>query len=408
MNTSFLQHHYEKLILAVFLILFVALLYFQLTVIQDARDKEVDQIVNQKEREADYKKIDYTTHPRFRMDTIFSNQHLQWVFWKNNDPKSIEDLMTPMPLAICPHCYRLVPASGFPPKGSQSAGMCILCKKQLKPRTSDIQIAEEVPVSDDADNNGLPDKWEEEYKILGTKDVDPDKDGFTNQEEYQAKTNPVDATSHPLYVTKLKLAQAPKTEQLEALLAPHVKKDFSGTIRLKDVSAESSDPSKWEAEFSFKTGKKVKTLSYTINEEILYRMKTSNDKVLPSIGFRLVEVKDAKKAKDRKAVIERITDVGGEKLRMECSVGKPIMTPYALIVFENQIDHSRIETKTGAEIQLGSEKTGLEKYKVISVEGSGNASEVILEDVRKQKWPVRMTVPVQTVNNAASATANQK
>lgn len=36
-------------------------------------------------------------------------------------------------------------------------------------------------------------------------DQDPDKDGFTNLDEYRGKTNPLDPQSHPSYLTKLRL-----------------------------------------------------------------------------------------------------------------------------------------------------------------------------------------------------------
>ncbi len=38
-------------------------------------------------------------------------------------------------------------------------------------------------------------------------DQDPDKDGFTNLDEFNGQTNPVDPASHPAYITKLRLKQ---------------------------------------------------------------------------------------------------------------------------------------------------------------------------------------------------------
>jgi len=57
----------------------------------------------------------------------------------------------------------------------------------------------------DSDNDGLPDSWETQY--FGTlnydENDDPDDDGSTNLEEYDADTDPSDADSHPEKVSIL-------------------------------------------------------------------------------------------------------------------------------------------------------------------------------------------------------------
>jgi hypothetical protein len=55
----------------------------------------------------------------------------------------------------------------------------------------------------------VPNEWFEEFTLpLTESDVltqDPDGDGFNNLEEWQGHSNPIDKTSHPSYLTKLKL-----------------------------------------------------------------------------------------------------------------------------------------------------------------------------------------------------------
>jgi len=46
----------------------------------------------------------------------------------------------------------------------------------------------------DADQDGLPDAWETEHEASHPDD-DPDEDGLTNREEYEAGTDPNAATS---------------------------------------------------------------------------------------------------------------------------------------------------------------------------------------------------------------------
>ncbi len=52
----------------------------------------------------------------------------------------------------------------------------------------------------DIDNDGLPDWWETQYfgdRTVAEPDDDPDDDGFTNQQEFDAGTDPTDPLSHP-------------------------------------------------------------------------------------------------------------------------------------------------------------------------------------------------------------------
>ncbi|MEP6685716.1 MAG: Amuc_1099 family pilus-like system protein [Verrucomicrobiota bacterium] len=55
----------------------------------------------------------------------------------------------------------------------------------------------------------VPNEWLEQYNLpIADGDVleqDPDKDGFTNLDEWQGKTDPTKEDSHPDYLTKLKL-----------------------------------------------------------------------------------------------------------------------------------------------------------------------------------------------------------
>ncbi len=55
----------------------------------------------------------------------------------------------------------------------------------------------------------VPNEWLEQYNLpIADADVlsqDPDSDGFTNLEEWQNKTNPMDKNSHPDFLAKLKL-----------------------------------------------------------------------------------------------------------------------------------------------------------------------------------------------------------
>ncbi len=58
----------------------------------------------------------------------------------------------------------------------------------------------------------VPNEWFEKYGLqiedADVLDEDPDKDGFTNLDEWQGGTDPTDPNSHPDYLTKLHLVSA--------------------------------------------------------------------------------------------------------------------------------------------------------------------------------------------------------
>ena len=58
----------------------------------------------------------------------------------------------------------------------------------------------------------VPNEWFEKYGLHiedpDVLDEDPDKDGFTNLEEWQGGTDPTNPSSHPYYLTKLHLVSA--------------------------------------------------------------------------------------------------------------------------------------------------------------------------------------------------------
>ena len=63
----------------------------------------------------------------------------------------------------------------------------------------------------DRDGDGITDDWEQKYGLdkynAADASEDLDGDGFTNLEEFRAKTEPADAAAHPPYATKLRFVQ---------------------------------------------------------------------------------------------------------------------------------------------------------------------------------------------------------
>ena len=135
-------------------------------------------------------------------------------------------------LSVCENAMKLVrkpPALvAVPEKGgnflsSELRSFCMHCEK---PMPADAKICpacgkeppSEQQVVRDTDGDGMIDDWETKYGLnpRDPADAQLDKDGdlFTNLEEYEAKTDPTDAKSHPDYLAFLKLDSALKETRL--------------------------------------------------------------------------------------------------------------------------------------------------------------------------------------------------
>ena len=84
----------------------------------------------------------------------------------------------------------------------------------------------------------VPNEWFEQFGLpIADGDVleqDPDGDGFTNLDEWEGHTNPMDRNSHPDYVTKLKLKSF-STEPFPFVFASRTEDTFGiNTIDLRE------------------------------------------------------------------------------------------------------------------------------------------------------------------------------
>ncbi|MEG1552749.1 MAG: Amuc_1099 family pilus-like system protein [Kiritimatiellia bacterium] len=110
-----------------------------------------------------------------------------------SDPDA-PNLCTPERRLLCVGCAQPI---------SWSAKVCLTCKAK-QPEENKIDLS-----TVDSDGDGMFDPWEIENGLNHTNekdaDLDNDNDGFTNLEEFEAKSNPRDPKSHPGYETRMKL-----------------------------------------------------------------------------------------------------------------------------------------------------------------------------------------------------------
>lgn len=239
---------------------------------------------------------------------------------------------------------------------------CPFCKQKL-PEKKAIVL--------DADGDGLPDEWERRYGLNpddpADANADSDNDGFTNMEEYLAKTDPKDAKSHPDYLDSLKLELPLKETFLpfyfvSAMKTPNgVKLEFSDPKRRNDYG-------KLGYRYSILEGADVGDTGFVAKK---YTQKSEKRKIEGGNGMeRTVDVSTVtlvRKA-DNKTIILRI-----EEKR------KPLDVQAKLVYSRN----GKVEEFTvvpGSVISLNGTK-----FAVKSIRGKAKGASITLEEVETKR-----------------------
>jgi len=228
---------------------------------------------------------------------------------------------------------------------------------------------EEAVVVIDADGDGMADDWEKRYGLnpanAADADADADKDGFTNLEEYKAKTDPTDPKDHPDYLDSLKIVLPLKQTYLP----------FAFTKATKI-------PAGWRCEFFDPKKKDVKRgntgyVTATVGEEIeksgyvvkSYEQKAAKREKKGMKGmFFNVDVSEVK--------LERKTD--GKSISLViCSpkTFKPApVDVQATLVYERGATKN-FEVVPGTEIDLNGTK-----YRISEIKAVGKGAKVTVEN----------------------------
>jgi hypothetical protein len=110
----------------------------------------------------------------------------------------------------------------------------------------------------------IPNEWFEKYSLpiedADALDQDPDKDGFTNLDEWHGKTDPTDAASHPDYTTKLHLVSATE-EPFPYIFASRTEDTFG----INDI--DQSEPTQFLKVGDMIRGTDFKIVKFTEKEE---------------------------------------------------------------------------------------------------------------------------------------------
>lgn len=263
----------------------------------------------------------------------------------------------------------------------------VVCKKCKKAIVGDIKACPACPFCGekqeeerktvlDADGDGLPDDWERKYGLNpndpADANADTDGDGFTNAEEFAAKTDPTNRNDHPDYLDSLKI-QLP----LKNTFMPFI---FTQAVKI---------PTGWRCQFFFpnrkdNSGYNRKGLSLTavIGEEI-------GDSGFVLKGYEKKEEKRAikggqgmKKTVDVSEVtVVRKSDGKSVKLVLaESKSVKPVAVDVQATLVYTRGTVTNLEVVPGSEIDLNGTK-----YRVVNVKAIGKGAQVTVENSLSMK-----------------------
>ncbi len=348
---AFLKKHYEKILLAFLLTVFICLLVFQLILWQQGEQIQVISLKGFKQPPPNYVPIKFEA-----VDSPYNQlaNLAGFPYWEKSvsrdGNRNFTDFMVPYPLSVCPYCNRVIPSNAFPAVNTLERGNCPYanCRKTLRAPLRAI-LAENI----DTDGDGIPDK-DEIAMGLNPKDptdayVDTDDDGFSNYEEYLAKTNINDPKSRPPYYEKIRVIS------IQRARLPFLLKNISFT----DKKDKKSATIQIEIKIRRPSGE-------TTKNELLH----VGDPFLTLVGrFQILDVipefstnATGLEVNNSKIIVQR--DDTKEKMTVE--IGKPVDEPREKILLASEGNKQELELYVGSEFSVGSLKTNVDKYKVIS------------------------------------------
>jgi len=227
----------------------------------------------------------------------------------------------------------------------------------------------------DADGDGMPDAWEKKFgfNLHDPSDAaaDKDEDGFTNLEEFTAKTSPIDPDDHPDYLESVKV-----TLPLKETYLPFVFRkanQIPGGWRCEFLdSSRKNDYGRLGRTVTAKVGEKIIDGSSKENFDYGYTIKSYTPKTAKKERkgmagmYVTVDVSEVVVVRERDKKEVKMVIQTGKKVRPE-----PVDVQ-ATLIYERGGTKS-LDVVPGSEITLNREK-----YKVDDIKPVGKGAEVIV------------------------------
>jgi hypothetical protein len=256
------------------------------------------------------------------------------------------------------------------------SGRRVFCKLCREPIPAGVKICpacnqaqpEPEKVAVDSDGDGLLDDWETKYgldpKNPADADADKDGDGFSNFEEYAAKTDPTDKSSHPDYLDGVALRLPLKETVLPFYLRSYLKTPNGVRLEFFDEKKR-NDYGTLGKRYSVLVGADVGDTGFVAKD---FKQQSRKVKIAGGGG--------AEKSVDVSfATLERKSDK--KKVVLVVAAGKKVQLPpvdvQATLAYER--DGRIFDVVAGSEFQLN-----LGKYKVLDVKSENKTAKVTLVD----------------------------
>ena len=225
--------------------------------------------------------------------------------------------------------------------------------------------AEEQMVALDADQDGLPDEWERKFGLNPTSaadaDADKDGDGFTNMEEFTAKTDPTDPKDHPPYLDSLKVIPPAKQTYLPFVFTKATQ--VPNGWRCEFFDAAKKDLKRGNTGYiTAKIGEEVPGYGYVIEK---YEQKSEKRErkgmkgMMISVDVSEVTLKRTSDGKVVKAVIGNV------------KTAKPAPVDVQVTLAYERGETKNFEVVPGTEIDLNGEKHRVVDIETVGKEGKG-------------------------------------
>jgi len=221
----------------------------------------------------------------------------------------------------------------------------------------------------DADKDGLPDEWEKKNGLNpndpGDAQADKDGDGFTNMQEYQAKTDPTDPKDHPDYLNYVQVVTPLKETYMPVVFRKANQIPKGWRLEFFDPKRK-DDYGRLGATLTAVIGEEIGDTGYVVKS---YTPKSTKQAIAGTDGLtRSVDVSEVEvtRKSDGKGVTLVIQN--GKKPKFAA------VDVQATLVFNLNGSKSFV-TVPGTEITLH----GM-KYKVVEIKPVGKGAKVMLEE----------------------------
>jgi hypothetical protein len=390
---NFLSKHYEKIVLALFLLVFVFSLVYLIVVFSKSTEiTEADLMVRPEGREYERLFNDDGTEnvsegekPKYAVLKELADEPVWRKSVKRNENDDIAtDLLIPFQAARCQGCHKIIPCISYKKKKCPLCG-CVLGEIKAPPKSGGG--------GGDTDKDGMPDVYEAAHhldiKNPGDKWEDLDEDGFPNFTEFKADTNPDDAKSHPPLADRLRLA-ALKRKKLNVKL-------------VNVITYNSKIKSKWVVQLKLVKRRKWRDAFRKIGDNLTLDSKGLEVYEIKDIIYKVEEVFDKNLGQPMPKnvsvmILQNAMDKSDKPIKVR--IGKPVYANKVVLVFEDTFNEKRYSAKEGGQFTVGDAASGRRIYTVLSL--NMKEKTVVIKDKTGKKFTIGRKSKLQTVLEAAN------